>query len=171
MQIKIIQLTLTIIFSFSIIILGYIVYQQQIFISSIKGWVQLHNNTGSSFVYQDNQSLNESNINRIIENHKNIIGTITAMTGNILTVDSQIDDFSSSETIDTSKPFNISLVKKTYTVKATSSTIFKGKELAELKVSDMLNISSSSSVITSDSFNALKIEYLDASKFNVSILQ
>ncbi len=95
---------------------------------------------------------------------KNITGKIVSIQGDVLVVTAMVPDIEALKKIDISKPFAMPRVKRTYSIRVTSETVFPSKKLAELKVGDTVEISSAVSVLAVDNFIAKEVLHIDLSK-------
>lgn len=107
-------------------------------------------------------SAEESKTNKLaqqsfLDTNKSIIGEIKSIVGNSITVEAVVTNITGLEQVDFSKSSTIGLIKKTYQITVAPTTIFKKEKLGQLKVGDMLQVSSDSSILLVNKFTAKEI--------------
>lgn len=89
-----------------------------------------------------------------IESRKSVIGHITAVTLHTITIATYLPDVQKMQVADPLKPMSIPMVEKVITAEIASTTKFTNKKLTAFMVGDTVSITSSTSVLLSDSFVA-----------------
>ncbi len=107
----------------------------------------------SAEVAKSNKVIQQS----IIETNKSITGEIKSITENMLLVEAVVANIANIELVDFSKPSNLGFVKKTYQVSVAPTTIFAKEKLAQLKVGDIIAVTSDVSVLMVDKFIAKEV--------------
>ncbi|MFZ2831688.1 MAG: hypothetical protein WAZ40_00880 [Minisyncoccia bacterium] len=114
----------------------------------------------SAEVAKSNKGIQQS----IIDANKSITGEIKSITENMLLVEAVVTNIANIEQVDFSKPSNVGFIKKTYQVTVAPETIFTKEKLAQLKVGDIIAVTSDVSVLMVDKFTAKEI-----SLFNLGV--
>jgi hypothetical protein len=92
------------------------------------------------------------------------MGVITNTSGNQLTADIKLPDFSKSKKSKGSEGGDYEIIDKNITVNSNEKTVFEKKALADLKAGDSIFVFSHNSPYTSDTVTAEKIIYIEKSK-------
>lgn len=147
---------------FGFFVLGFNLYKQALAIDALE---QKYNSGGAVLNLGTPAPLpKDTRLLDMIESQSDIIGKITTISGGQLVVEVSVPNIELLASTDTTKPFTVEQVKKNYTINITEKTVFETKKLEELKVGDIISVSSLLPVFEINKFNALVIKSVDISR-------
>jgi len=135
------------------ILVGFIVYKQELAIADLERAYKVSSNK----LNRELIPLPPPDTLIAIKEQSNIGGVVKAVSEGMITVEAFVPNASLLSKIDTSKPFTIEDIKKTYMVKITPKTTFENIKSVDIKVGDNVSISSASPILETDNFEATKV--------------
>lgn len=112
------------------------------------------------------QDVNELQFRSIVEGERQIIGSISNISADSITIKSLVKQFDELKGIDLNQPYALNSKEVEYKISIDGQTAFEGRDKSALQIGDQIKAESDQSIYGKETFIAKKITYFEPLKLS-----